>query len=589
MSLATSCAGILAGAFLLMTATASAQAPSHDHDHEPGRPVVCGTHAMQADYDREELLENTRRANPGLYARIMSKSAAGRGIMASSQYLEYNFLVRNRVTNQLEDIQGALVYEGPYSRVWVDVRDTGKASHKPTSQTMRTLFKALDSAVVQTNTTPRNRNQGILKNDIDVFGEIPERYRVENKTDFLLLDIKDAVAGQNVLGYFSPTDQSEDDESNRMNLLYIDSKEGFNQLQTLLAIIAHEFQHLIHFGRHPRSGGDAIARDVVINEGMSEVASILNGYHFRSNAQYLANTNISFFEWHYSEATAQEIDYQRAMTFAHYLSEQYGERFLYELVGSPKDNMERVTDALQRYGMPEGYDYREVLKGFAVANYLQSSSNPAFRYNFKLKGGAARPHKTSTGSGFPADGNAAVQAYGTYYLQYTNPGPMRIRFTASNDIRIMMIGVRSGDTTVVELPTETDHTLPIWAGGAYSKVAFAIINTAGGVREANWTATALTSAVDDETGAGARLAFDGVAANGDGSSTLIYSVPASAPVRIELYNARGERVRTVVDGDARSAGTHREAVDMTGLPSGTYVARLVQNGGVASQLVFVAR
>jgi hypothetical protein len=134
---------------------------------------------------------------------------------------------------------------------------------------MRTLFRALDTSLTQTNTTPRNANQGILKNDIDVFGQIPEEYSVENKTDFLMIDIPDPVANQNVLGYFSPTDQTDGPSSNRMNLLYVDSREGLQRMQTLLGIIAHEFQHLIHFGRHPRTGGDEFNRDVVLNEGMS--------------------------------------------------------------------------------------------------------------------------------------------------------------------------------------------------------------------------------------------------------------------------------------------------------------------------------
>lgn len=573
----------IAGALVLLTATAATAQQSHA---EHAGHAACGTRTMESSLDRAALLENTRLNNPELYERVTSRSRE-RSALLSSSSLEYSFLVRNRVTNQLEDINGVLVYDGIRARVWVDVRDTAKASLKPTSTQMRTLFKALDTAVERTNVTPRDRMKGILENDIDVFGDIPRQYNVENKTDFLLLDIKDAVAGQNVLGYFSPTDQSEGNESNRMNLLYIDSKEGFAQMQTLLAIIAHEFQHLIHYGRHPRTGGDDVARDVALNEGMSEVASILNGYHFRSNGQYLSNTNISFFDWHYNEATAQEIDYQRSMTFAHYLSEHYGERFLYELVGSPLDNMARVSDALVRYGFPSSYDYREVLKGYAVANYLQSSSNPSFNYTYKLKGGAARPHESYTGAGFPATGTAVVQPYGTYYVQYTTPGPMSFRFSGSGDIRVMLMGMRPTDTAVVELQPETDYSLPLWAGGAYSRMAIAVINTAGGVREATWTAQALTSGLAGETGASGRLAVEATIANG--TAVLAYSLPGGGPLRIDLYDLRGELVRSVIAGEMRSAGAHREMIPLEGLASGSYLVRLLHNGAAATTTLNVAR
>ena len=558
-----------------------------EHDHLKEGTVSCGTQVMQSSTDRATVLENTRRANPELYARITSGKRATSGVMSAPMYDEYTFLVRNRVTNQLEEIQAALVYTGPFSRVWVDVRDTGKSSHKPTSATMRTLFKALDSAVDRTNITPRRSDQGILKNDIDVFGKIPEEFNVENRTDFLLLDIKDAVAGQNVLGYFSPTDQTKDDESNQMNLLYIDSREGFQNLQTLLGIIAHEFQHLIHYGRHPSTGSDAVQRDVAINEGMSEVASILNGYHFRANSAYLANTNVNFFEWHYSEANAQEIDYQRAMTFAHYLSEQFGERFLYELVGSPERNMARVDDALRKWGAPTGFDHTHVLANYAVANYLQSSSTPWFNYRYKLRGGSARPHLSHTGTSFPASGSAVLEGYGTYYVQYSSPGPMTFRYGGSTDLRVMMIGIRPSDTTVMPLQPDTDYTIPVWAGGPYTRFTVAFANTGGGKREANWTASALTAAIGDESAASGGLSLRSIASSDAGTAALVYTLPATGSVRLELFDARGLRVRAIeVD---RSAGTHRDAFDVSDLPSGTYVARLLQNGRVASEVIPVTR
>jgi hypothetical protein len=321
---------------------------------------------------------------------------------------------------------------------------------------------------------------------------------------------------------------------------------------------------------------------------MSEVASILNGYHFRANSQYLQNTNLEFFEWHYDNANDQEIDYQRAMTFAHYLQEQYGERYLYELTGSPEANMARITDALRRYGMPEGYDYKEVLKGFAVANYLQTSSNHAWGYQYRLSSSSARPHLSYTGPSFPASGSASVNSYGTYYVQYTSPGAMRFRISGSGDIRTMLIGIRASDTTVVELEPNTDYTLPVWEGGAYSRMAIAFVNTGGGLREVNWTAEALTSAADLETGATGRFDVQSVVSNDADRTTIAYAVPVAGAVRLELFDVNGTRVATLVD-DVRSAGAHRHALDVSGLASGAYVARLVQGGATASAMVFVTR
>jgi hypothetical protein len=548
--------------------------------------AACGTETM-ARVDRATLLENTRRANPALYDRIMSRREGGRLLSSASDGIEWTFLVQNRKTNTLDEIQATLVYDGLFSRVWVDNADTGKATLKPTSSTMRTLFKALDTAVVQTNLPPRDASKGILQNDIEVFGQIPQTYAVENKTDFLLLDIQDAVAGQYVLGYFSPTDQTETSESNRMNLLYIDSKEGFQQMQMLLGTIAHEFQHLIHYGRHNRDG-DAVKRDVALNEGLSEQASVLNGYRPRSTAQYLRNTNLDFFGWHYTDATLQELDYERATLFAHYLSEHYGEHFLYELVGSQEENMARVTDALHKIGLPESFDFREVLKGYAVANYLQTSSNPSFNYTTKL-GGSVRPHESYSGAGFPTSGTASLQSYGTYYVQYTDPGPMRFRYGGSSEVRAMLIGIRNADTTVTELEQNIDYDLPLWAGGVYRRATIAFVSTASAGREISWTAGALTSGAELESATAGRMAIDRAEADASGAATIAFAIPSSRAVRLELYSVRGDRVATLLDGVMLAAGRHEETFDTGALANGSYIVRLVADGRTATSMLFVVR
>lgn len=570
---------------MLAACSSTLLAQQHEnHGSESG--VLCGTTSMlPTPAERAATLENTRIANPALYARIMSKSRESR-LMRGPQYDEYTFLVRNHVTQTLEEVQGALVYTGPFSRVWVDCRDTAKSNLKPTHPTMLGLFKALDIVVHNTtpNVAPRNPTQGILKNDIDFFGNIPQQFADENKTDFLLLDIKDVNPQLgNVLGYFSSTDQTDNSESNRRNLLYIDSKEGFSNTRGLLGTIAHEFQHLIHYGRHPVTGTDQ-----VFNEGLSEEASILNGYLDRDNRNYLANTNIDLFDWDYTDMSAQLVDYSMALTFVHYLSEQFGERLLYELVGAPDANMVRLDNALRRYGVPAGYDHRDVLKGFAVANYVQTNSNRAFSYSLKLKGGAAMPHATSSGSAFPATGSAVLQGYGTYYVVYNNAGSMKFRFGGSPDVRAMMIGYRAGDTTITDLKANTDYTMPIWGWGNYSRLAIALINTGSGVRDVNWAAEALVSGVDAQAGATAMLAIEEVSIANGGNSSIAYTVPSGGMTRIELFNVRGEMVRSIVNGN-RETGSHREPLNLEGLANGTYVVRLVNAGAVASRKLYVAR
>lgn len=65
-------------------------------------------------------------------------------------------------------------------------------------------------------------------------------------------------------------------------------------------------------------------------------------------------------------------------------------------------------------------------------------------------------------------------------------------------------------------------------------------------------------------------------------TTIAYSLPANARVQLQVYNVRGQLVRTLVDG-TQDAGRHEVAFDGTGLSSGTYFYRLVAGDKVETR------
>ena len=56
-------------------------------------------------------------------------------------------------------------------------------------------------------------------------------------------------------------------------------------------------------------------------------------------------------------------------------------------------------------------------------------------------------------------------------------------------------------------------------------------------------------------------------------TTIRFSVPEAAPVRLVVYDVLGRQVRVLVDG-TREAGTHEVVFEASDLPSGTYLYRL---------------
>ena len=71
------------------------------------------------------------------------------------------------------------------------------------------------------------------------------------------------------------------------------------------------------------------------------------------------------------------------------------------------------------------------------------------------------------------------------------------------------------------------------------------------------------------------------------STRIVYRLGRDGPVRLEIYNTLGQRLRTLVD-EVQSAGAYRvrwDARDQGGaaLAAGVYLTRLVHPGGVETR------
>jgi hypothetical protein len=581
------CLAISAMMALMMIMSAHAQQHTDNHStHSAG--IVCGSDWMN-EVSHDEMLANTARNRPETYRRIMAMASEKRQNLstlgAAEDEPEWEFKVSNRVTNQYDFITGVLVWEGKYARIWVDKADWTNASRKTAiSKFLPSLQRALDTA---SGATSRNKNQGIIQNDEEVYGPAPSRFAADwdFKTNFLMTDIKDEVVGGFVGGYFSPTDQfpaAEKPASNEMNLLYIDSKDGLaGGINALASTIAHEYQHLIHNGFNRNS-------DIVFNEGASEVASILNGYMDRDNRNYLANMNLDMFRWSHDDGTKLLVDYSRAMTLIHYFTEQFGELFLSSLLKSQVTGMDRLGEAMS--GSGHGSDWKGAMKGYAVANYLQATGPyDAYKYRTSLRGGAAKVTRTYTGQTFFSDTSLQVEPYGTHYLLFNNPqGALKFRTHADRDYTVMTMAYRGSTIIVGELEHDKDQWFGEW--GAYDKVVLAITNLSGSQQFVSLSASHLTLGVEDESAAVAGLTLLGNTPNPvQGTTTIAFAVPHGEAVTLQIYNTHGELVTTLIDGERMEAGEHQVRFQADDLVNGYYIARLRQGDRTASSPIIIVR
>lgn len=535
---------------------------------------VCGT-LLYNDGSERAALERTAREKPELYRRMVADAKNERNALASVGDQE-SFYVLNRITQSYDVVEATLVFDGRLARIWLDVSDTARVK----ASTYMAIAKGLDST---TGSTSRNPAKGIVENDIDVFGETPKKYEVGGKNDFLLTDIQDGLSGgAYVAGYFSQNDQSSQGGSNQRNILYIDSRQGVASGTTsLLNTVAHEFQHLIHFNTNPSS-------EVFFNEGCSEEASILCGYKTRSNTGYLANTNVSFLYWNYNNSTKLLSDYERALTFVHYLREQYGEAFLTAFTHARTSGMGRINQALTSLG--GGGTYQTALMGFTAANYIISGFNDdRFKYVNKISSNVAKVASTYD-TLLPATGSVSMQNYGASYILYKNSGPISITFTGSRDFRVMAILYnKTTPIDVVTLEGNTPYTLN--SDGSATSIVFGVVNLASATQTVSWQSQKIAASVEGaDATTGATLSVEAIIPTPTtADASVAFTMRSSSPVTIELYDVSGRKLSTILDGETFNAGSHRVEVGTAGLPNGIYLVRLRTRGATASRVMVVAR
>ena len=602
--------GILLGAGTLVAQS------TEEHDHSrpegshgftvDGKYYTCGSH-WAADYDYGAAVERTRLSNPELYQKMVaySKGLAPPSLQAGN----FTFFLADRA-NPEEDfyqVHATLRYGDDDILIFVDNEDNGTI----TDATIDALAEGLISKVKDTFHT-RNPDTGVIYNDIAIFGDppvIPDDHDYQDYIAlFLLTDIKEpqSLRGGIIEGYFNPHDQTKRDGSNRTNILYIDSRESLidkgqseRAIDGVLGTMAHEFQHLINYGRYRLAGGGSEATHWIYNEGLSEVASIRNGYSERTAEDYLESPNrFRFFSRPDGDADTVLRGYERAMLWVHYLSERFGDEFLFELTGSNGQGLEPVRKALRKRGLDTKTDAETVLAEFWVANYLNDrddfQGDPKYVYDLDVTGRAA----VTSGPGIQ-DGSVTkeqqIKGHAAYLPLYTNilkpddPKGIEVRFEkGSKDYAVHAVKFNSNDNGIEVLPLDISEE---YTFDKFTTLVFVIVSLEGDGATVRWRVESFVSGVEDySTNAGA-LSFINIAPNPvEHEARFSFRTSEPGPVALELYDIRGELVRNAIEGVHYEAGEHSTVVDVVGLPAGVYTVRLSDgSGAMAIRQIIVVR
>lgn len=234
-----------------------------------------------------------------------------------------------------------------------------------TARTVQTIQTAFETA------TPADPRRGIYDILTESLGPPPDIDR-NQKVILLLLNIRDINAHHTTAGYFLPIDQNRGMlhhptlgplHSNEADILYIHSKSNPANSNALQAVIAHEFQHLIHWKHSPNE-------ETWIDEGCADYAAFQCGYDLYQHLNAFQKTpNISLTDWSQMSQTNLLAHYGASFLFMLYLHDHYGGiQTIAALVKNPLDGILGITRTLQTRGTSRPFS--DIFADWKVTNYL---------------------------------------------------------------------------------------------------------------------------------------------------------------------------------------------------------------------------
>ncbi len=280
------------------------------------------------------------------------------------------FNTYNLEKNTNEKIQATLKKIGKHCYVYV------AAGAKVDAKSIDKLVNAFDNKIY-----PEDRS---------MFGEewnpgIDDDARIT----LLLLDIKDGYnpsAGNYAYtgGYFNAGDcytKEKYPTSNQREMLYLDVNPSDPSSDKFLSVVAHEFQHMIHWNHDPKEF-------TWVNESMSQLASYLCGYGHPSQVDaFLRSPDNNMCAWSDDDMVA---NYGQVYMWAQYIStriastDERRRSFIRKMVGQTSHGMSGLNAAIEKQGIKN--NARNLFKNFCVANYLNDNSiaNGAYGYDNNL-------------------------------------------------------------------------------------------------------------------------------------------------------------------------------------------------------------
>ena len=210
--------------------------------------------------------------------------------------------------------------------------------------------------------TPADPGRGIHDLCTEAFGPVPD---VDGYPQVFLLILD--IADSRLVGFFDSRVAGHEVPELRRDVLYVD--EWFVRRQSYLArgTLAHEFQHLIHWGQDSDE-------EIWLNEGMSGYAEALAGFPEADSTvvgAFLQRPGAGLTRWR-----GEAWNYGSGYLFSAFLAERYGDALIRSVVAEPENGIAGIDAAFAGLGL-DG-DFEEAWARWIIGNY--AGEGDAFTY-----------------------------------------------------------------------------------------------------------------------------------------------------------------------------------------------------------------
>ena len=253
--------------------------------------------------------------------------------------------------------------------------------------------------------------------------------------------------GSGLAGYFSSVDSVHPDAheySNAHETFYFNADTVDFDEEFTYGVLAHEFQHMIHW-YHDKN------EETWLNEGFSELASLLNGFDPGGfDRLFAVYPDIQLNYWP-DDSVSTSSHYGASFLFVSYFLDRFGEDVTKAVVANPENGFESLDKAFSEMDIrdetsAERMTADEFFRDWTLANYLTDDSIADGRFDYREYKNAPSVRANETISDCNGDWfSENVSQYGADYFKLKCDQPVMLSFEGSTEVNLVPADAHSGD------------------------------------------------------------------------------------------------------------------------------------------------